>query len=699
MAVLPSRAAYLVPAGDHQSVMVAVQEASTRWAGVTEPIVPVRANGRIDGWWAQVVDLSNVDGLVNVNLPSALAESVAERLGLPVVDIARIDEEGRTQFTIHPAGLAASTPDGEADSWLMAAEDASLWQRVAAGDYYPHRVEDLSQVPVTRLAGRAAAHEICRAQIQGRTWLDAVVSDFAEHQAVNPFPATPAILVVAKSNSLRAYFHFWNLRALRPLRFAGAPMALLPINDRVDWSQLGEDLAHHLRRPDEVEPDVLLCSVNVDETTMDELGASLGLVRSSVEPYSRRSFPPPPLRQRPYTYRQNIDPRQYVVFERDYGQIATTTVQVYRQDTRVEFDSTVRFSGPGRALLRMDSDLFAGLPKRPATASMVHNNATWSGDSLQIATNAQNRYRLDCRVPSLHDAAWELLRGGCASAELSNKGRMARRLLERGGYEVLLDRDVRRAIDALKTRRSTELIARLERLSADGLLDDDIDDLALRLGETQQRRFRSVQQLRSEAGAHAAESAERLCHQGWAERGLSIRCDSCSVRSFVALGETAPEGACPACQAAQPYEVDLTSGAPQLQYRLHALIDRAADQGVLPHLLAIAALREEHDHTFLIPGADVRLGDDTLREVDLFGTHNSQVVAGEAKTSPTGFEDADIEADIELSAALGADAHLMVATEEIAHETVERAHKIACDTNLKLILVQGQDVTTVEQID
>ena len=93
------------------------------------------------------------------------------------------------------------------------------------------------------------------------------------------------------------------------------------------------------------------------------------------------------------------------------------------------------------------------------------------------------------------------------------------------------------------------------------------------------------------------------------------------------------------------------------------------------------------------------LADDTLREVDLFGTYNGTVVAGEAKTSPIGFEDADIGADIELSAALGADAHMMVATEEINYDTVQRAHQIALDANLELILVQGQDVTTVQQID
>ena len=93
------------------------------------------------------------------------------------------------------------------------------------------------------------------------------------------------------------------------------------------------------------------------------------------------------------------------------------------------------------------------------------------------------------------------------------------------------------------------------------------------------------------------------------------------------------------------------------------------------------------------------LADDTLREVDLFGVFNSTVVAGEAKTSPNGFDNADTEADIELSAALGADAHLMVATEEVAYETVERAEQVARNANLELILVQGKDVATVQQID
>ena len=50
------------------------------------------------------------------------------------------------------------------------------------------------------------------------------------------------------------------------------------------------------------------------------------------------------------------------------------------------------------------------------SASMIHNDAIWSSDKLQIAMYAQDRYQLDIREPSLHNAAWEL-RCGYASAE------------------------------------------------------------------------------------------------------------------------------------------------------------------------------------------------------------------------------------------------------------------------------------------
>lgn len=149
VAVLPARAAYLVPAGDHRAAVVAIREASTRWAGATEPIVPVRVGGKIDAAWARVVELSNVDGLVNVHLPPALTERAAGQFGLPVVDIDDIDREGRTQFSINPCNLASSEPAGDADSWLW------LRRTRACGS-------ESQQATTTRIASTSCPHPRCR---------------------------------------------------------------------------------------------------------------------------------------------------------------------------------------------------------------------------------------------------------------------------------------------------------------------------------------------------------------------------------------------------------------------------------------------------------------------------------------------------------------------------------------------------------
>lgn len=694
--VLPARAAYLVKAGDRHAALTAVKEASTRWAGVTEPIIPVRASGSVDARWQQALKFSNVSGLVNVNLPLGTAETVARQFKMPVVEIAEIDHHGETKFTTHPVhiGVGDSHPGGT--PWVMACEDTDLWQSFAAGDYYENRLEDLSQFPVTRLPEGDAGSEVAGAQIRRETWLDAGLREFAEDDAWGTNTAVPAILWVTSPNNLSECIFYWNLRALRQLGFRYAPMALLPSNAAIDWERLALDLVPYLLKPDEVEPDVLICSLNIATTKLDGIGASLGLVRSKEESYSRFTSPRPPLRQAPFSYRSDLDPSFYVRFRREYGRVAKATTHVYRHDTRIEFESPAQFRAPGGLLLHLESDLFDRLPRRPVTASMIHDEATWRGDKLQIPTHAATSFNLEIRVPTQHDTAWALIRDRCTEVELSNMGRMAVRLLELGGHEVLLDSNIRRTIEALRTRRAKQVAEQIGQFFADGYPPDELAEFITRLGETQQRRFHSVRQLRSAAGASGASSAEWLCHQGWAERGLSINCDRCSVRSFVPLDLTQPEGACPACRAAQPYQLDEVD-APELQYRLNGLIDRAADQGVLPHLLAIAALRKRHGDTFLIPGADVVFADGTRREVDLFGIHDGKVVAGEAKNSATGFDEAETEAEVALSAALGAEVHLMVANDLIAEGAVDRATDLTQSADLGLMLIQGETITEVER--
>lgn len=65
-AVLPARVVYLIADGSEGELRRTVQEACTRWGGMTEPIVPVKPSGGFEPWLGQFVSLARVDAAVNV---------------------------------------------------------------------------------------------------------------------------------------------------------------------------------------------------------------------------------------------------------------------------------------------------------------------------------------------------------------------------------------------------------------------------------------------------------------------------------------------------------------------------------------------------------------------------------------------------------------------------------------------------------
>ena len=336
---------------------------------------------------------------------------------------------------------------------------------------------------------------------------------------------------------------FWNLRALRSRRFAPAPMMLVPAEQIFHWTGFADALAYRLARPEAIEPDVVLSSVSVGPDQLDEIAALLGLIRSTEPPKSSMQFPPPPLRRAPFTYRWDIAPRSYFRFPRRYGETAQALVQVYRDSTVVDVESPVQFTGGGRVLVRVATTAFDGLPRRPTTASLVMDDASWSEDELEFATYARKRYRLTLAVPSLSDAAWALLKNQTVQAELSNKGQLAHHLKELGAAEVLLQDSVIQVIESLRTHRSQDLERALQRalepLAPTDELRARLDRLVLEWGQRSKRHYLPISNIKG-IGAKAVEAVELLCFRSWAERGLKIKCGQCRIRSFVPLPETRP---------------------------------------------------------------------------------------------------------------------------------------------------------------
>lgn len=239
VAALPARVAYLIRTNSRTGYVRAVQEATTRWGGATEPIIPVRASGKVDGFWRQVVAQANVDEAVNVDVSETAAATAATALCLDLVPLRHIDQMGVGQFTCHPSATSFD-PNGHVSGgflggsipplWTHAEPDLPLWAITAAGALTSEARQGATDSGDPILTTRDLL-QLAIAQVAGTTGLDRTVLQLSERWA-SPAPwSGPALIWITEPNSLLDCLHYWNRRALRPLQYATWPMLILPQKD------------------------------------------------------------------------------------------------------------------------------------------------------------------------------------------------------------------------------------------------------------------------------------------------------------------------------------------------------------------------------------------------------------------------------------------------------------------------------------
>lgn len=172
----PGRVTYLFPAGSRQHFRRAVQEASSRWCGATEPIVPVRRGGKVDVGWSEVAEQARTFRAVNVGCPDEDAAKAANALGLGLTPLSRIDHDAATQ-AIHWSFIKStvSTP-------VAARADSDLWEAVVAGD--PQDPTD-GEAPLRGPVRLPSDDGAGRAGLFGNTVLDAGLSGYTYNRVSN----------------------------------------------------------------------------------------------------------------------------------------------------------------------------------------------------------------------------------------------------------------------------------------------------------------------------------------------------------------------------------------------------------------------------------------------------------------------------------------------------------------------------------
>ncbi|WP_329343751.1 hypothetical protein OG252_45515 [Streptomyces sp. NBC_01352] len=217
----------------------------------------------------------------------------------------------------------------------------------------------------------------------------------------------------------------------------------------------------------------MLLSRNVPQEHLHEIAEILELQRTDAEVKISEKFPTPGLRQPPFTYRTGLDPRSWLLRDREYGLSTSFDLHVFAGDTStLRFTSPVHFHTQGSwALVRLWGSPLDGLPRRDCVASLVEANAQWRGDSIQLRTRAQNDYIFGLTVPTLAQATETVLEQASARHALSDKGKLRVALQAQADIAALLDPGVYEAVIALTTPRSKELLRELRKIKAEGTDD------------------------------------------------------------------------------------------------------------------------------------------------------------------------------------------------------------------------------------
>jgi hypothetical protein len=482
--------------------------------------------------------------------------------------------------------------------------------------------------------------------------------------------SVPTIIWITKRDSLVDALWFWNLRALRSHSFSPAPMFLLPADHIKDWMHFPAILQAKLERPAEFTPDVVINSGSANQEELDSIARHLQLERPPTKKIKLGFRWPTEMRRTPFNYMTNVEVRPWLIFKRRYGVVAETEAHAVNGQTQLRFPSPVPFSTTGGyTLLQIDTSLFEGMPPRAVIANAISKHASWRHGRLQMRVRSTRSFRFDLKFPTLEDCV-QLISTECtAGYKLSDKGRIGAAIISDFDTTLLLEPKVYESIVNLMTPRSKELERELKRMRKAGAPDADLLELAARWGGRNERRYRSVANIGLPGPRSVTDALESLCSLGWAERGFETDCKRCGLKSFVEMSSVSNAARCPACGAASAYSQNTVGIV--THYRLNAFIDRACDQGVIPHLLAIAYLNMHEQNTLLLAGTDVKFRDGSSGEIDLLGVHDGKLIAGEVKTSANEFTTEQIDKDIRKSVLLGVDTHILASINPVPDDTVE----------------------------
>jgi hypothetical protein len=673
----------------------AVLEATSRWGGIQEPILPIGADGTILEGAENLLELMPVDYLCSISERTRPFDiQLATNLKRQVLPLAQVQ---RGYVALH--ATAAQQPSASPPTNLFGArQDDPITSLAALGAAWDEeQVKAWQQVGLTLFPMPYGQDQLLGAQLNKSSVISATGRQCGETTLYN-FIGGPLLLWLAEPASLQDAWWYWNIRTLVPLSGGSMPSVLMPLTEDDPRNLLSMVRAACGRRPFVSEPDIQVYSRSIEESAAMDFVRTMGIAEYSGD-FKVSWGTEAPDRSRLLTAAFG-HPSQLLARRRDLGVRAVTPVYLRRKRTIVSVDSPVQFRPfGGQIRVRFSGPPSFALPESPSVPALFLTNAVQSQRCVEMTTQPANHFTVYVDVPERAQVMTSYLHDKGVDHQLSDKGRLAGGVLSLSPLINVLRNPVALTVIEALTRHRFKYELEEARKQLAGVDDAQLERLVSSLQDVRQLH-RTLEQIAGAIGSTGARVDRptigniigRLTDAQLVYRGLEVACDVCGVRSFTELTAAHAPAGCPGCGSVAGYTAD-SNGQPLLYYRLNALLDRASDVGVLPHVVMEAALRQKfgEDDVANLPGVDLTLQGGAKREADCLALIRARVWLGEAKTQSSAFTDAQIERDLTLADAVGADTYLMTCLNGLEPSRIETALQAAVDRGMQLALLRSAD--------
>lgn len=665
-----------IAVGSAEQFRDAVLNCCTMWGGITNLIIPLKANLRIQPIYEYLLGVHEpdvaisylstsstngrkrhdqlrvrLDELSGSNVPLHAAEFDGADLGCHVLSVIRDEDLGSRQFLA--SQLHASTKSEE------------LALLALMGEVHPGQESEYARL--TRLGTNPMSYTDLR------FWNSQTAGDpFASPINLTSYGYGPYEVVagsfgnevfeIVLGEDIDSLCYFWNLRATRIAGgIFGDPVRrvlLAPPKLIADQEAVGRlaDTIRAIGLGEGVDSEVELLVYSRDSDLVerfDEVAQSADRFRRHTDSFQlSRTFagsiaPEPkagpvtwattlPSLPESFKYGVSYEGHELVVFEP-----GPTNVRIARS---ARYENRLG----QHVMLDFESDLWSRFPKSPGSARAALDNARWTRHGLSMAgTIPRHPSYVTVTVPD----EIEVLRHFFADrnfdireTKLSGYVDAVVHLL--GGYsqlQLLGSPCAYQLIDALATKSTLKVAQKLKvALGATELTEGAILDRLREAGVSLDLAVsRTADELKTQEplrpfARNVLPTLTTLTACGAVRRGISLECSTCGSPGWHPIDSLGEQVHCTGCGERQAVPAEYPEGSGEeipWSYVLNSLVNRAWDQDLGPVLVTMSHVaRDGNEVTCRGAGIEVIQGSKIIGDLDWIMYRDGRLLAGEAKS-------------------------------------------------------------------